>query len=117
MSDRTKLINQHEKSSLESSLSDTRVLPEHQEAKFQGRNDKNNNKKKYLIGGSIFAIILLIIILVVALKNKDDSNNPDPTPTPPSPIPEGFNIYSIDQSNFTYSSYMMTGVLLANASP
>ena len=91
-------------------------MPEHQEAKFQGHNDKNKNKKKYLIGGSIFAIILLIIILVVTLKKKDDSGN-NPDPTPPSPIPEGFNIYSVDQTNLTNSPYMMTGVLLANASP
>ena len=63
-----------------------------------------------------FLLFLLIIILVVALKKKDDSGN-NPDPTPPSPIPEGFNIYSVDQSNLTNSPYMMTGVLLANASP
>jgi len=55
---------------------------------------------------------LLIIVLAVTLKKKDD-NNP-PGPTPPSPIPEGFNIYSVDQSNLTNLSYMMAGVLLAN---
>ncbi len=65
---------------------------------------------------------MLIIILVIALRDKDNSgNNPEPSPptppTPPLPIPEGYNIYSVDQTNITNSSFLITGVLMANNAP
>lgn len=61
------------------------------------------------------AVITLIICLTVGGKDPEPGPDPGPGPGPgPSPVPDGYNPYEVDDSDFDKQTQYVKGTLILN---